>query len=175
MGEGWETARRRDDGNDWVELRLAGAGVVQLAELDTSWFVGNAPGWAGLRGMDARAAGPDGPAGPAAWAELLGRTRLLPDTRHRFRLEGPAEVTHVRLDVFPDGGMARLRLHGQLVPAARSELALRFLNLLPDDHARQVLAGEGRLAGAELDRLVAARPLASLDALPRPLAARLAG
>jgi allantoicase len=71
--------------------------------------------------------------------------------------------------------MARLRLHGQLVPAARSELALRFLNLLPDDHARQVLAGEGRLAGAELDRLVAARPLASLDALPRPLAARLAG
>jgi len=175
MGEGWETARRRDDGNDWVELRLAGAGVVQLAELDTSWFVGNAPGWAGLRGMDARAAGPDGPAGPAAWAELLGRTRLLPDTRHRFRLEGAAEVTHVRLDVFPDGGMARLRLHGQLAPAARSELALRFLNLLPDDHARQVLAGEGHLAGAELDRLVAARPLASLDALPRPLAARLAG
>jgi allantoicase len=166
MGEGWETARRRDDGNDWVELRLAGAGVVRLAELDTSWFVGNAPGWASLRGMDAGAAG---------WAELLGRTRLLPDTRHRFPLDGRAEVSHVRLDVFPDGGMARLRLHGQLTPAARAELALRFVNLLPDDHARQVLAGDGGLAGAELDRLVAARPLPSLDALPRPLAARLAG
>jgi allantoicase len=81
----------------------------------------------------------------------------------------------VRLEVFPDGGMARLRLHGRLAPAARAALALRFLNLLPDDHARQVLAADGLLAGAEPDRLVASRPLASLDALPRPLAARLAG
>jgi allantoicase len=164
MGEGWETARRRDDGNDWVELRLAGAGLVRLAELDTSWFVGNAPGWASLRGLDARVADP---ADPAAWADLLGRTRLLPDTRHRFRLEGRVEVTHVRLDVFPDGGMARLRLHGQLAPAARVELALRFVNLLPEGHARQLLAGD--------DALVAARPLTDLAALPRPLAALLTG
>jgi allantoicase len=69
--------------------------------------------------------------------------------------------------VFPDGGMARLRLHGQLAPAARAELALRFLNLLPAGHARQLLAGD--------DALVAARPLAALSALPRPLAALLAG
>jgi len=159
MGEGWETARRRDDGNDWVELRLAGAGVVRLAELDTSWFVGNAPGWASLRGIDARAADP---ADPAAWTELLARTRLLPDTRHRFRLAGRAEVTHVRLDVFPDGGMARVRLHGELAPAARAELALRFLNLLPEAHARQVLATEGGLEEAEAARLAGARPLAEL-------------
>ena len=98
---------------------------------------------------------------------MLGRTRLLPDTRHRFRLEGRAEVTHVRLDVFPDGGMARLRLHGQLVPAARAELALRFVNLLPDGHARQLLGGD--------DALVAARPLTDLAALPRPLATLLTG
>jgi allantoicase len=50
MGEGWETSRRRDDGNDWVEFALAGPGVVRLAELDTSYFLGNAPGWATLRG-----------------------------------------------------------------------------------------------------------------------------
>ena len=52
MGEGWETARRRDDGNDWVLLRLAGAGVVRLAELDTTHFKGNAPGSAALTGFD---------------------------------------------------------------------------------------------------------------------------
>ena len=57
MGEGWETARRRDDDNDWVEFRLAGPGRVRLAELDTSYFVGNAPGWAALRGRDSRSAG----------------------------------------------------------------------------------------------------------------------
>ena len=159
MGEGWETARRRDEGNDWVELRLAGAGVVRLAELDTSWFLGNAPGWASLRAVDARAADP---ADPAAWAELLGRTRLLPDTRHRFRLAGGAEATHVRLDVFPDGGMARVRLHGELAPAARTELALRFLNLLPEAHARRVLVADGGLEEAEAARLAGSRPLTAV-------------
>ena len=169
MGEGWETARRRDGGNDWVELRLAGAGVIELAELDTSWFVGNAPGWASLRAVDARAASP---ADPEAWTELLGRTRLLPDTRHRFRVEAAAEATHVRLDVYPDGGMARLRLLGRLAPAARAELALRFLNLLPEAHAGQVLAADGGLQAAEAARLAAARPLTEL---PGPLGGRLGG
>ena len=159
MGEGWETARRRDDANDWVELRLAGAGVVRLAELDTTWFLGNAPGWASLRAVDARAADPDD---PAAWTELLGRTRLLPDTRHRFRLPGQAEATHVRLDVFPDGGMARVRLHGELTAEARAGIGLRFLNLLPEAHARQVLATDGGLEEAEAARLAAARPLTTV-------------
>jgi allantoicase len=172
MGEGWETARRRDDGNDWVELRLAGAGVVRLAELDTSWFLGNAPGWATLRAVDARAADP---ADPGAWTELLPRARLLPDTRHRFRLDGGAEATHVRLDVFPDGGMARVRLVGQLAPAAREELALRWLNLLPEGHARQVLTDEGGLEAAEAGRLAGARPLDTMALLPQPLATLLGG
>ena len=169
MGEGWETARRRDDGNDWVEFRLAGAGVVRLAELDTSYFLGNAPGWASLRAVDGRAADP---ADPAAWTELLGRTRLLPDTRHRFRLVGQAEATHVRLDVYPDGGMARVRLHGELAPAARAALALRFLNLLPEAHAREVLAADGGLDPAEAARLAASRPL---TAVPPALAGLVGG
>ncbi|WP_112261885.1 allantoicase [Lentzea terrae] len=104
MGEGWETARRRDDGNDWVSLRLAAAGVVQLVELDTSHFKGNAPGWASVSGCDERK-------DPDAWFDVLPRTRLQPDTRHRFVVDSP-EVTHARLDIYPDGGMARLRLIG---------------------------------------------------------------
>jgi allantoicase len=172
MGEGWETARRRDQGNDWVEFRLAGAGVVRLAELDTSWFVGNAPGWASLRACDARAADPSD---AGAWAELLPRTRLLPDTRHRFRLDGWAEATHVRLDVFPDGGMARVRLYGELTPPARAELGLRWLNLLPDGHARQVLVDDGGLAAADAAELASARPLADLSGAPQRLRALLGG
>jgi len=53
MGDGWETARRRDDGNDWVDFALAGPGEIRQAELDTSYFVGNAPGWARLSGYNA--------------------------------------------------------------------------------------------------------------------------
>jgi allantoicase len=107
MGEGWETARRRDDGNDWVVVRLAARGVVTVAELDTTWFLGNAPGWAALSSCDG-----DGAAG-APWTPLLPRTRLQPDTPHRFVVDGAAPATYVRLDVYPDGGMARLRLWGR--------------------------------------------------------------
>ncbi len=103
QAEGWETRRRRDGGNDWLVIRLAGAGVVRLAEIDTTNLVFNAPGWVSLTGMaDGRE------------FELLPRTRLQPDTRHRFRLDGAAAATHVRVDVYPDGGLARVRLHGVL-------------------------------------------------------------
>jgi allantoicase len=102
MGEGWETARRRDDGNDWVLVRLGLPGVVRLAELDTSHFKGNAPGWASLTGF----------ADGAEPFPLLARTRLQPDTRHRFVLPATASASSVRLDIYPDGGMARLRLLG---------------------------------------------------------------
>lgn len=102
MGEGWENARRRGDGNDYVTVRLAARGVIERAEIDTSYFVGNAPGWASLSSWD----------GDGDQFELLGRTRLQPDTVHRFWLDAPTPVTHVRLDVYPDGGLSRLRLPG---------------------------------------------------------------
>src|SRR5580704_40407 len=66
MGDGWETSRRRDEGNDWVEVRLACAGRIEIVELDTSCFIGNAPGWGAL----------SYPGG-----DLLARTALQPDTR----------------------------------------------------------------------------------------------
>ncbi|MEU9885556.1 allantoicase [Sphaerisporangium sp. NPDC051011] len=112
QGEGWETARRRDGGNDWLTVRLAVPGVIQVAELDTANLVYNAPGAASLRGADLTGGGPHD---DADWFELLPRTRLQPDTLHRFRLEAGRVASHVRLDIYPDGGMARLRLHG--VPA----------------------------------------------------------
>jgi allantoicase len=102
MGEGWETARRRDDGHDWVSVHLGLPGRVRLAELDTSHFKGNAPGWASLTGSTV-----DG-----SEVELLPRTRLQPDTRHRFPVTTDAILTRARLDVYPDGGLARLRLYG---------------------------------------------------------------
>jgi allantoicase len=114
IADGWETARRRDDGNDWILFALGVPGRPRRAEIDTTHFWGNAPGWAGLSGVDARAHSLDDQGG---WHELLPRTRLQPDTRHLFPLDGagaPAPVvTHVRLDVYPDGGMSRFRLHGE--------------------------------------------------------------
>lgn len=104
MGEGWETSRRRDTGNDWVQVHLASQGVLTAAELDTSYFIGNAPGSARLLGRD----------GDGDWFELLGNTDLQPDTRHRILIHSDRPVTDARLDIYPDGGMARLRLFGRL-------------------------------------------------------------
>ncbi len=122
MGEGWETRRRRGEGNDWLIVRLAAAGVVRLAEIDTLHYKGNAPGAASLSGIDARRASLDD---ARAWFPLLPRTRLQPDTAHRFRVEGAA-ATHVRLDIFPDGGVARLRLFGSATPDGIADLQRRW-------------------------------------------------
>jgi allantoicase len=153
MGDGWETSRRRDQANDWVEVRLACAGSVEVVELDTSHFVGNAPGWAALAGDGG---GPDGTA-------LLPRTALQPDTRHRFAVPGGPVTGQVRLDIYPDGGMARLRVLGRPTAQARAALAERFLRVLPEPQ----LAGLLRAAGLPPDEAAwRAGARAGLDGLP---------
>ena len=115
MGEGWETRRRRDGGHDWAVFRLAAPGHVRVVEVDTTWFVHNASREVALWGcLPAPGTPPPDPAAPDGWVPLLPRTRLQPDTRHLFRRDGLPEVSHVRLDAFPDGGLARLRLHGSI-------------------------------------------------------------
>ena len=111
--EGWENARRREGGNDFVTVRLAGAGQVRRVVVDTSCFVGNAPASVSVRGADGRSQDLDDPAG---WVDLVPRIPVQPDTRHHFPVERLSPVTHVRLDVFPDGGLARLRVLGELAP-----------------------------------------------------------
>ncbi|MCL2552463.1 MAG: allantoicase [Actinomycetia bacterium] len=104
MDDGWETRRRRDDGNDWIRYRLVEQGVIRAVEIDTAYLKGNAAGWASLSIRD----GADG-----EWITLIPRVPLQPDTVHRF-LVNPIPSTHVRIDIFPDGGISRLRLYGSL-------------------------------------------------------------
>ena len=125
MSDGWETARRRDDGHDWMVVRLAASGVLHEAVIDTSCFLGNAPGWAALSDAE-------------TGAILLPRTRLLPDTAHRLRLPHAQPARLVRLDIYPDGGIARLRLRGSVPATARDHIAARWLVLLPPALGRSV-------------------------------------
>ena len=126
MGEGWETRRRRVPGNEWLAVRLAGQAVVSLVEVDTSGYMGNAPGQASVRGYAGPTAGEVGWDDPAAWTPLLPRTPVLPDTPHRFRVSPSAPCDVVRLDVLPDGGVARLRVHGSLTDAGLASLRERW-------------------------------------------------
>ncbi len=156
-GGGWESARRRDGGNDWVTLRLAGGGVLRAVEVDTSHFRGNHPDQVSLFG----AFSPAGDPADGTWRELLPATQLQPDTRHRFRLSNDEPVTHLRLEIHPDGGVARFRAYGQLTPDAWHAIAVRWFNALPDSHARAVLAVPG-VTGTDADKLLAARPVTAL-------------
>jgi allantoicase len=116
MHDGWETKRRRGPGHDWVVVRLAARGVLRRAVIDTSHFKGNAPGACALEACDAAVT--DASMLTAAWRELLPRTVLQPHTAHEFldELKDVGAVTHVRLNIYPDGGVARLRLYGRIAP-----------------------------------------------------------
>ena len=117
MGDGWETRRRRGPGHDWSIVKLATRGMLHRVEVDTDHFKGNAPGRCMVEVADAPSvpnvdvqtlAGRVG-----AWRVLLHETPLQPHARHRFtELEAPSPATHARLNIYPDGGIARLRLYG---------------------------------------------------------------
>ncbi len=116
MEDGWETRRRREPGNDWTILTFGHAGTVEKVEIDTSQFKGNYPDQASLQaaylpGMDDAATVPLS----LYWPHLLAPQKLGPHRLHRFQKEvaGLGRVTHVRFNIFPDGGVNRLRLFGR--------------------------------------------------------------
>jgi allantoicase len=118
MWDGWETRRRRGPGNDWVVVRLGRRAEIGRVEIDTRHFKGNYPESARVEAVDAATASAEEIDGhDMAWREVLPRTRLRPDVRHRFEPPelSPGPATHVRLSTCPDGGVARLRVHGRLL------------------------------------------------------------
>src|SRR5687768_14533088 len=114
MGNGWETKRRRGPGHDWTIVRLAARATIDRVELDTDHFKGNAPDACMLETCDLPAADASvlTEAG-VRWRELVPRTKLQPHARHELQVLAEREpATHVRLSIYPDGGVARLRLSG---------------------------------------------------------------
>lgn len=111
--DGWETRRRRAPGHDWCVVRLGVAGMVDAVIVDTSHFRGNHPEAVEVHGTVSDASTP--PA-DAVWFPLLGRTRVRGDASQQFHLAGDRRVTHVRLDIHPDGGVARFRVLGRPRP-----------------------------------------------------------
>jgi allantoicase len=115
MSDGWETRRRRGPGHDWAIVRLGAPGAVTRVEIDTNHFKGNYPDSASIEGCLLPGAGVD-ELSRARWKELLQQAKLQAHHRHIFAAElrpiGP--VSHVRLNIFPDGGVSRLRVHGTL-------------------------------------------------------------
>jgi len=116
MSDGWETKRRRGPGHDWAIIKLARRGVIHSVEVDTSHFKGNFPESCSL---EAYSAGGDQDLTDLSvpWVNLLSRTKLQAHTRHYFdrELQDAGAASHLRFNIFPDGGVSRLRVYGKLV------------------------------------------------------------
>ena len=115
MGDGWETRRRRAPGHDWAIIALAHCGVVSRIEISTAHFKGNYPERCSVQGARLVAAvDPEQLARDSEhWELLLPPTKLTADAGHVFdQLAGVGAITHARLNIYPDGGISRLRLFG---------------------------------------------------------------
>lgn len=117
MSDGWETKRRRGPGHDWVIIKLGTTGVIQRVEVDTSYFKGNFPESCSLEACSAVGLPAESLMDPAvAWKTVVPQTRLQAHMLHCFDDEvlDAGTVSHVRLNIFPDGGVSRLRIYGSI-------------------------------------------------------------
>ncbi|MGB7848035.1 MAG: allantoicase, partial [Candidatus Acidiferrum sp.] len=164
MGDGWETKRRRGPGNDWAILKLGVPGAIQRIEVDTAHFKGNFPDSCSLEACYARNAGLDAAnAGSQAWEVVLPKTKLKANSRHAFdKLRQPGVATHVRFQIYPDGGVSRLRVFGRAVIGANPAKELAQFHHLPRLKAIKVLLD---CCGARkwAERMVEQRPFANLS------------
>jgi len=111
--DGWESRRKRTTGHDWCILRLGKPGVVKELDIDTNHFVGNFPSQASV---DACQVLPFTALGEimdeVKWTEILSRVELQGDSQNRFAIHYEESFTHIRLNIYPDGGVARFRVYG---------------------------------------------------------------
>ncbi|RYE94342.1 MAG: allantoicase [Myxococcales bacterium] len=168
MGDGWETRRRRGPGHDWSIVRLAGEATLRRLEIDTNHFKGNYPDTCQVEGLVAPAdADGEELAARTDWRPVLARHKLQAHTRHFIETEqlldrGP--FTHLRLSIYPDGGVSRFRVQGSLTAdGARRSLLRRLDTLSPEECTSELLAccHSRRWARALADR----RPFRSAEAL----------
>ncbi|MGC2238262.1 MAG: allantoicase [Pyrinomonadaceae bacterium] len=110
MSDGWETKRRRGEGYDWCVVKLGAAGTIKRVEVDTSHFKGNYPESCSIE------VGNGTNIDEIVWQQLLPDAKLQAHTRHIFvdEINDCGTATHARFNIYPDGGVSRLRLFGRI-------------------------------------------------------------
>ena len=111
--DGWESRRKRVAGYDWCVVALGAAGRIRGLDIDTAHFLGNHPPYASLEAAHVE---PGQSWEDAVWTEVLEQAPLRPGSQNLFTVHSEQVVTHVRLNIFPDGGVARLRVYGDVDP-----------------------------------------------------------
>ena len=166
MGDGWETKRRRGPGHDWAVVHLGIEGIIRRIEIATTHFKGNYPESCSVEAAtmkdDRGGVSADSSTVRAHWQTVLARTPLRPDAEHVFEmgLTPAVTATHLKLNIFPDGGISRARIFGVPIATARRAAVLRLLNAMDEPELRALLANY-LAAPAWITRMMASRPFAS--------------
>lgn len=152
--DGWESRRKRVPGHDWCIIKLGLRGVIKGVDIDTNHFLGNHPPYASL---EACCADPDASpeelaAGQHEWVEILQRVSLRPGSQNLFSIIPPPMTeprpwTHVRLNIYPDGGVARLRVYGDVLPSWDELDADAVFDLAGVQHGGKVVAASDMFFG----------------------------
>ncbi|QIO04588.1 allantoicase [Acinetobacter shaoyimingii] len=108
--DGWETRRKRHAGYDWAIVQFGVAGKIKALDIDTTFFSGNYPASALVEACYA----PNGDLSTVEWHQILPNSILGPSQHHLFDVQSEQTFTHIRLNIFPDGGVARLRVYGEV-------------------------------------------------------------
>ena len=145
--DGWETRRRRTPGYDWCIIRLGVPGVIRGVVVDTSFFRGNFPEACSIEGCVLPGVPDAVMLDKAPWRELLPKSQLQGDSRNPFAIASQERVTHLRLNIFPDGGVARLRVHGEVQPDWARLKKRGEIDLAAVEHGGRVIAASDMFFG----------------------------
>ena len=109
--DGWETRRKRNKGHDFLILKLGKPGKIHKVDIDTSYFNGNQPNKISLEACLSKKKLPNK---KSRWITILSKKSTKPNNHHFFKIKNKSIFTHVKLNIFPDGGVARLRIYGTM-------------------------------------------------------------
>jgi allantoicase len=160
--DGWETRRRRIPGHDWCIVRLGMPGMIRGVVVDTSFFKGNYPESFSLEGCDLGGQPPYKDekkklkAAQTRWTELLPETALQGDAQNLVPVNAEGRFTHLRLNIYPDGGVARLRVHGEVVPG-KNKISRGEIDLAAIENGGSVIASSDEFFGAPRNLLMPGR------------------
>ena len=152
--DGWESRRKRTEGHDWCAIRLGLPGRLRTVDVDTSHFLGNFPAHCALDAASTEGAPQEGD-----WVQVLGKMRLLGGSHNLFDIQDARRFTHVRLNIFPDGGVARLRVFGEVLPdILKLKASAEPVDLATVVNGGRVLASSDSFFGQSQNLILPGRP-----------------
>ena len=134
--DGWESRRKRDTGHDYAIIRFGVPGIIAGVNIDTSHFTGNFPPGASLQACVSKQVIPD----PSDWVTIHTSVKLKGNRHHFLEIDAPRVYTHLRLNIYPDGGVARLRVYGTIKADLRVTDPAELIDLLAMENGGRAIA-----------------------------------